>query len=81
MCYWKILCKVFVFDIETALENSKIAIPEWLELQILLTPSQPWLGEINKFSAGSFFWYLAKTEMSCKVYIKRTVVWNGLNQS
>ena len=55
MCYWKILCNVFVFDIETALENSKIAIPEWLELQILLSPSQPWLGEIKKFSAGSFF--------------------------
>ena len=55
MFYWKILCNVFVFDIETALENSKIAIPEWLELQILLTPSQPWLGEIKKFSAGSFF--------------------------
>ena len=40
---------IFVFDVDAALENPKLEIIEWLELQILFTPSQLWWGRLGNF--------------------------------
>ena len=40
---------IFVFDVDVALENPKLEIIEWLELQILFTPSQLWWGRLGNF--------------------------------
>ena len=37
---------IFVFDVETALKNTKLGILEGLELQ---SPCQPWWGKLGSF--------------------------------
>ena len=44
-----------VFDVETVPYNAKLAILEWLELQIFFTPSQPMLwGRLGTFPQEIF---------------------------
>ena len=54
---------ISVFDVETALENAKLAILERLELDIFFFPSHPWW-VTETFSLRKIFKYLTKPKMS-----------------
>lgn len=57
-----------VFDVVKLLKNTKFAISEQLELQILFTPFQLWWGQISKMSLRNFSSILQKPE--CRLCFK-----------
>ena len=58
-----------VFDFETALKNTKLAMLERLELPLSFSPSQLWIVEFggSKFSPDNFSGILQKPK--CHLYL------------